>query len=153
YSIDNGSNAGWGDVPLDPNGNPTTAATAGTATNAVHEPGVSNPDTLHLVTQGSYAGHPNPTRANRANTFNGQSPVATADPVEGYFSVAATALTSFGTSTDGLTEYTASNFSGEMTGDLLAASFDNTIYRIKLDAAGTTVVSRTALFSNVGSVP
>jgi N-acetylneuraminic acid mutarotase len=159
YTIDNGSNAGWGDVPLGPNGQPTTAATAGTATNAVHEPGVTNSDQLQLVTQGFYAGHPNPTRANLANTFNTsnpQSPVSTADPVEGYFRQVGTedgALTLFSASTDGLTEYTANNFGGEMKGDLLAASFDNAIHRIKLDATGTSVVSNTTLFSNVGSIP
>ena len=50
-----------GDVPLDSGGNPTTAATAGDATNRVHEGGVTFIDQLHLVTAGFYAGHPNPT--------------------------------------------------------------------------------------------
>ncbi len=159
YTIDNGSNAGWGDVPVDPAGAPTTAATAGSATNKVHEPGVSDPDALHLVTPGGYAGHPNPTRANRANTFNPanpQSPVATANPVEGYHPPVGAAngsLTTFGTSTNGLTEYMSANFGGEMTGNLLAASFDNTIYRIVLSADGTSVVSNTPLFANVGQIP
>ena len=40
-----------------------------------------------------------------------------------------------------------------MKGDLLTASFDNIIYRIKLNASGTAVLSKTALFSNVGAVP
>ena len=159
YTIDNGSNAGWGDVPVTPTGQPTTVSTAGTATNAAHEPGISTPDNLHLVTQGFYAGHPNPTRANLANKFNTsnpQSPVTTANSVEGYFKTIGVedgSLATYGSSTNGITEYTASNFAGEMTGDLLAASFDNTIYRIKLNAAGTAVISNTPLFSNVGKLP
>ena len=36
----------------------------------------------------------------------------------------------FPTSTNGLTEYTATNFGGAMKGDLVAAGFDNVIYRI-----------------------
>ena len=63
YTIDNGANGGWGDVPEmegPPTGNPL-------CTNAVQEPGVKTPDALHLVTEGYYGGHPNPTRANRNN--------------------------------------------------------------------------------------
>ena len=40
-------------------------------------------------------------------------------------------------STNGLAEYTTSNFGGAMQGNLLAASFGNTIYRIQLNPAGT----------------
>ncbi len=79
YVVDNGSNAGWGDVPVG-------AGPGGTCTNAVNEPGVSQNDSLHLVTgPGYYGGHANPTRGNRANTFNTtnpQSPVPTANPIE-----------------------------------------------------------------------
>ena len=159
FTFDNGSNAGWGDVPLDASGKKTTATTAGNATNAVSEPGVTDPDQLTRVTAGFYAGHPNPTRANKANTFNPlnpQSPVLTANPVEGYYltpGVSDGALATVGASTNGITEYTAGNFGGEMTGDLLAAAFDNTIYRFKLNATGDAVLAQTALFSNVGQLP
>ena len=37
-----------------------------------------------------------------------------------------------------------------MTGDLLTASFNKSIYRIKLNAAGNAVESSTVLFSSVG---
>ena len=63
------------------------------------------------------------------------------------------ALTSFGYSTNGLTEYTASNFAGAMRGDLLTASYDDAIHRIELSANGTAVVANTVLFSNAGSLP
>jgi hypothetical protein len=150
YTVDNGSNAGWGDVPIGAGGN---------ATNQTHEPGVSYPDQLQLVTTGFYAGHPDPTRANRANTFdpkNPQSPVSIADPRQGNYLVPATqdgALTTFSNSTNGIAEYTASNFGGAMKGDLLTASLDNTVYLIGLSSDGKTAVSKQALFKNVDSAP
>ena len=150
YTIDNGSNANWGDVPIGSGGN---------ATNQIHEPGVSYPDQLQLVTAGFYAGHPDPTRANRANTFdskNPQSPVSVADPRQGNYRVPGTqdgALTTFSNSTNGITEYTASNFGGAMKGDLLTASLDNTVYLIGLSSDGKTANSKQALFKNVDSAP
>ncbi len=150
YTVDNGANAGWGDVPIGSGAN---------ATNQVHEPGITTNDGLQLVTAGFYAGHPNPTRANpnnKFNTSNPQSPVSTGDAVEGTFltpGVNDGSLTLFNTSTDGLTEYTASNFGGAMKGNLLAASFDNKVYRVQLNAAGTGATSSSPLFSTVGNTP
>jgi len=149
YTIDNGANAGWGDVPIN-------EGPAGNCTNGTHEPGVTEPDTLQLITgPGYYGGHPNPTRGNMANTFdsNNQSPVTSSNPVECDFRdpTVQPNITTFPASTDGLTEYTASNFSGAMKGDLLATSWDNAIYRIKLNSTGDGLVSKQALFSTVGS--
>jgi N-acetylneuraminic acid mutarotase len=152
YTIDNGGNAGWGDIPLN-------EGPAGVCTNGVNEPGVSEPDELHFVSgPGYYGGHPNPTRGNRANTFNAdqQSPVDTANAIECDYltpGAARKALTTWPESTNGMTEYTASNFGGAMTGDLLTASLDNKIYRIELNAAGDAAVSNQALFSTVGNAP
>lgn len=152
YTVDNGANAGWGDVPiLDANGN---------ATNQVHEPGVTDQDSLHFITgAGYYGGHPNPTRAFTGNTFNTtnpQSPVSVGNPIESNYLKPGPdnhALALFGDSTNGITEYTTTTFGGAMQGDLLIASFDNTIKRIKLSADGTQVISNTNLFSNVGMKP
>jgi PA14 domain-containing protein/Big-like domain-containing protein/malectin (di-glucose binding ER protein)/ASPM-SPD-2-Hydin domain-containing protein len=152
YTIDNGSNAGWGDVPIN-------EGPAGNCTNQVHEPGTTDPDTMHLISSaGYYGGHPNPTRGNIANTFDNppQSPVATANPVECDYRAPGAeqgSVTTFPSSTNGIAEYTASNFAGAMKGDLLAASFDNTIYRVKLDGTGKGVVLKEALFSTVGNTP
>src|SRR5688572_5400958 len=55
YTIDNGTNEGWGDVPVN-------EGPAGNCTNDANEPGISTRDTLHLLSQGYYGGHPNPTR-------------------------------------------------------------------------------------------
>ena len=67
YSDDNGNNAGQGDVPINegPQGN---------CTNGINEPGVTGPDSLHVVTQGYYGGHPNPTRRQQGEHV--QRPVA-----------------------------------------------------------------------------
>jgi hypothetical protein len=159
YSIDNGGNAGWGTVPENegPAGNCTNAMPAAT--------GSTERDSLHLITgPGYYGGHPNPTRGNTSNTFGGASPVkVAANPVECDFRSSGDAsgngrddgsLASFGKSTNGLTEYTASNFGGELKGDLIAAGFDNILHRIDLNAAGTSNDNST-LISNAsgGGMP
>jgi N-acetylneuraminic acid mutarotase len=153
YTIDNGGNAGWGDVPKQ-------EGPAGTCTNDVNEPGTTDSDGLHLVAGSSYyGGHPNPTRGNTANKFNTsnpQSPVAAANAIECDYRKPGTengALATFPASTNGLAEYTASNFGGAMQGNLLTASFDNTIYRIRLNATGDSVVLKDPLFSTVDTTP
>jgi hypothetical protein len=152
YTIDNGGNAGWGGAPQ-PDGS------SGACTNDPVEAGDTDGDPLiRIPGPGFYGGHPNPTRANRANTFNPtnpQSPVSVAAPVECDYrtEVERGALASFAFSTNGLAEYTATNFGGAMRGDLLAASHDDTIRRIRLNADGTAVTSNTVLFSSAASLP
>lgn len=151
YTIDNGANAGWGDKPVN-------EGPGGTCTNEVNEPGVTDVDTLQLVTQNGYGGHPNPTRGNMANTFSSppQSPVSVANPVECEWRDAGAQrgnIADYPTSTNGLTEYTASNFGGALEGDILSASFDNEIHWAQLDSTGTKLVAGGALFQNVGTTP
>ncbi|GIV32716.1 MAG: hypothetical protein KatS3mg031_0251 [Chitinophagales bacterium] len=151
YSPDNGPNSGWG-------GPPTACS------NNVSEPGSGVCDVLHCVTPGYYAGHPNPTRANRSNTFNSganaQTPVPPGmeNPVECTYMPSNSrpgALVSICASTNGICEYKASNFNNAMKGDLLLASFNNKIYRVKLNATGDALVpgGLTTLASNFGSTP
>ena len=152
YTIDNGANSGWGDLP----------SGVGTAnvTNAPEDGGTNTFDSLHLVTLGAYGGHPDPIRANPSGAgwyLNGSStpvanlpagwpPVKTADPIEANFGAGQNTLyASFQASTDGLTEYTASTFGGAMEGNLLATSFDDQLYRIQLSSDGTQVVAVTPL--------
>ena len=94
-------------------------------TNAVNEPGSTLPDRLHYISgPGYYGGHPNPTRANRANTFNTTNP-QTPIPLgmEDQFCDYRIPLSQDGAlavvnaSTNGLCEYTASNFNGAMQGE------------------------------------
>ncbi|THD67499.1 PKD domain-containing protein [Robertkochia marina] len=59
-----------------------------------------------------------------------------------------------GSSTNGICEFTASNFNGAMQGDLLTASWSGKINRYKLGAGGTTLVSKNNSFlSGFGSQP
>ncbi|MBA3484333.1 MAG: PQQ-dependent sugar dehydrogenase [Pirellulales bacterium] len=153
YTVDNGPNAGWGDIPIN-------EGPQGTATNEVNEPGVTHGDGLHLITgQGYYGGHPNPTRANtnnKFNTSNPQSPVPVANPIEGDYLIPGVedgSLVVYPESTNGIVEYTSTHFGNAMKGDLIIASFDNTIKRVKLSADGTQVISSTNLFTNVGFRP
>ena len=153
YVTDNGGNAGWG-APPSPEG-PTASCT-----NDFSEPGQTEIDTLHLVTgPGYYGGHPNPTRGNAANTFNSsnpQSPVSASNPIECDFQSVneKSVLGSFPESTNGLAEYTTGNFGGELAGDLLTASFDNTIYHVDIDpTTGLAVSDPAPLFESVGSLP
>ena len=55
FTIDNGSNDNLGGGPIFVNGLPT---------NQVNNGGVGNDDTLRLLTDGGYYGHPDPNRAN-----------------------------------------------------------------------------------------
>lgn len=153
FTVDNGPNAGWGAPPINegPEGN---------ATNDISEPGLTHGDGLHLITgPGYYGGHPNPTRSNPANTFNPtnpQSPISVANPIESDFQAPGVddgSLHVFGSSTNGLVEYTSSNFGGALQGDLLTATFSNTIDRIVLNETGDGIESVETLFSSVGIVP
>ena len=78
--------------------------------------------------------------------------MTTGHPVEcDYRNEAERAMTTFPFSTNGLDEYTASNFGGAMKGDLLAASHGDAIHRMKLTADGTAVTSNDVLFTSVGT--
>lgn len=147
YTIDNGPNSGWGDVPF------------GNCSNTYADGGATYRDGLHHITgKGYYGGHPNPTRGNKGNTFNQsnpQSPIqGEANPVECTYKAPVTedgALHIFNASTNGLDEYSASNFGGAMKGNLLAASFDKTVYRVQLNNAGTKLIGIHKLFTNLGT--
>lgn len=153
WTIDNGGNSGWGDIPIG-------EGPGGNCTNGINEPGVTDQDQLHFVSgPGLYFGHPNPTRGNIANTFNAsnpQSPVTFSNLEECNYLAPVTedgAFTTFPASTNGLTQYQAGNFGGSMDGNLLAAGFDNKISRLVLNASATAMISKETLFSTVGSGP
>ncbi|WP_201864484.1 malectin domain-containing carbohydrate-binding protein [Microvirga soli] len=154
YTIDNGANAGWGGLPIG----------EGTAnvTNAPNNGGSDTTDHLHLVTQGFYGGHPNPIRANPngagwylngsttpvASLPQGWPPVSAANPVESDFRFPnqdGSLYSNWFASTNGLAEYTSSTFEGAMTGALVAVSWDDQLYRIDLDKAGTIVTGVTKI--------
>jgi len=147
YTFDNGPNNNWGGKP------------ANNCKNAVDDGGSKHSDSLHLVTRGSHAGHPNPTRGNKENTYNDsnpQSPVEIAErPVECQHKGPDQdgSLTSIDASTNGLVEYDASNFGFAMKGDLVAVGFNETIYRVVLNDAGNAVTSKSSLATKIGKSP
>ena len=120
YTVDNGPAFYWGGAP-DPEECPSRRP---------REPGLYGPDILHLLAPGYDGGHPNPARG-RCRYLRGA-------PGRG--------LATFGTSTNGLAEYTAGTFGGALRGDLLAASVDQRVYRIDLDPTGSRVLATTPLF-------
>ena len=156
YSFDNAPNAGWG-------GQPVGEGPGGNATNQPSEANsITLEDHLHLIPgPGFYFGHPNPTRSNPNNTFNAsnpQSPVALVgpNPIESDYLIPPGedgSLFTVPASTNGIDEYTANTFGGQLQGDLIIASFDNTVKRVKLNAAGDAAVLTQNLFSNVGVRP
>lgn len=141
------------------------------------DPSVNNRDNLHYVPgKGFYAGHPNPVRANPVDaglwtngTFRDGSdasnplpadwpavPQSLADPVQCDYRQAGVddgALYTWNHSTNGLTEYTASNYSGALQGNLLAAGYNGDIHRIELNSAGDDVDSEENFASSFGSQP
>jgi len=147
YTVDNGPNAGWGAIP-DNNCLGTYKDGGNTYGDSLH----------HITNKGYFGGHPNPTRGSKKNTFNEsnpQSPITgTANTIECQYKVpdkGNNALHVFGSSTNGLTQYTASNFSGSMKGDLLAASFNKSVYRIQLNNNGDTIIGLDKFFNNLGT--
>lgn len=136
YTIDNAPNGNYGGAPVN-------------CTNSVNEVN-SNPgfEGLYLLNQGTYCGHGNPTRGNYNNTFNTSNPqhpvdvslINTAECTYLTRGLQDGAITTFPGSTNGFTEYTASNFNGALKGELIAAFFDGDVLRIKLNAAGDSLV-------------
>jgi hypothetical protein len=119
YTIQNGANPNMGAPPRE--------GTDDTCTNAPHEGGRRELDTLHVVREHGYYGHPNPTRAECDDEPRGE------------------ALATFRSSTNGLAEYSASNLDGALRGDLIAASLDGNVHRLELSDDGRRVLRRDVL--------
>lgn len=149
YVTDNGPNAGWG------------GKVGGGCANNPANGGQTFTDQLHYVPhKGWYAGHPNPVRGNKNNKFNDsnpQSPVeVAANPEECNYKNPGNGdgtLTLFPASSNGIAEYTASNFGNAMKGDLLVTGFNKSIYRVVLNGAGNNVTSKSQLANPIGSSP
>jgi hypothetical protein len=128
YTVDNGANPGWGDAPLPAGGH---------CSNEPRPGGEHQEDTLHLIGRaGYYGGHPNPTRA-ECEFLPGRKSAA---------------LTTFPASTNGLVEYRSRVFDGALDGSLLAVSFDNRLYRLRLRPDGR-LARKEILFENVAQAP
>jgi hypothetical protein len=144
YSVDNGPNGGLGGPPTQ------------MCTDESQNSGTTYSDNLHYISgEGYYAGHPNPVRANPdyfpGAVYDGYDGTGECDYlVPGQEDGA---LATFGASTNGLSEYTASNFGGAMQGNLLTSSFDGNVYRIQTNAQGDGLTEDpTPLLSSGGTL-
>ena len=182
YTIDNGANGGWGGYPKNTNtpnvSNEYVVGEPGSTADMDTIPKVNNLDNMHLVSKPGmapiYGGHPNPLRANPGGAglyyYDGVTatysltptvdwpplPLSSANPAEAFSRVPGAgdgALTTFPTSTNGITEYTSTNyFGGQMAGDILAADFSGIIWRMKMSEDGTQVVSKEVFASGFGEI-
>ena len=168
FSIDNGPNVGWG-------GPPNNEGPDGNCDNTIDNGGDAINDNLHYVRElvpGEmyYAGHPNPLRGNPVDIFNSTQggpapfseppvPFAMANPVECDYRNPQLgedgSLENWPYSTNGIAEYTATNFGGVLQGAILAAGWDSTnIVRVSLSFDGNdnpTVTTSDVLFQTGGA--
>ena len=166
FTIDNGANPGYGGYPEN-EGPPVGGNSSATNNYVSGEPGtVNNKNALYYIPgPGFYGGHPNPLRANPAGaglyTHDGTTgvwrtstagpnplpadwppvPLSMKNPVEGDFLMpgpASGALLVYDISTNGMVEYTASNFGGALKGDILSTGYHNQgkLYRADIDGTG-----------------
>ncbi len=149
YAWDNGPNAGWGGLPIN-------EGPAGDCLNTNSESNsAEHPDGLHYIdAQGYYGGHPNPTRANRDNTFDGASPIpegmeSSVECIYQIPEVEDSSLTTNDASTNGLAEYTASNFSEAMSGNIIATTWDGQVLRVQLNSTGDEALDQEVLFTGL----
>ena len=108
------------------------------------EPG-KQPDLLLRVEQGKYYGHPNPYRNEcvfKDGTFQGVSPLPNYEPPLAPLGV--------NLSSNGIIEYTADSFFGQLKGQLLIANFSqgDNITRIELSPDGMSVSASSTLTTN-----
>ena len=132
-------------------------------------------DRLHYISgPGYYGGHPNPTRANpqksklyvyqkSGSSWNLQNtydffndfpdpPVTSGDanPKEAEYKGTGNgdpSIESHWASSNGICEYTASNFGNALKGDLLVANFNDAIMRVQLNSSGNASTSQTNMLS------
>ncbi len=129
YANDNEGNSGIGATP-----GPADNCPSSTPVDVSPTPN----DDLVLVQQNAYHGHPNPSRGEC--TRNGGS------GLRGPYRAPLLTYTT-GRSTNGIVEYAAPNFGGQLRGQILSANYgvgDN-IARVKLSADGQTVVEQGVL--------
>jgi len=149
YTFDRPSAVGWGGLPIG-------EGPDGTCTNDPNEDdSAGHPSSFHLITGLEYyGGHPNPTRANRANTFDGLSPVPEGleNPGECEFLIPEVedgAIAVNDAASYGLAEYTATNFAGQMTGNIIVTAADGRVLSFSLNDSGDEVTEQNDLFTGL----
>ena len=125
YATDNGANFNAGD--------------ASTGANTETQLGGKQLDELNLIEQGNYYGSPNRNRGrtdSRQNTFYG-----TVNPYQNSIpGVFTEPIGVFGkNSTNGIDEYRANTFNGQLKGNLIAHEFNSKVWSVDLSPDGTQV--------------
>ncbi|MEO1405436.1 MAG: hypothetical protein AAFV54_02965, partial [Pseudomonadota bacterium] len=198
YTFDNGPNNGWGGDVVDSTGTAEVTDASQTATNAPNltdNTSDQDQDNLHILQEGTYGGHPNPTRAageaaglwsgggdglpfstqltanNETETLWDDLPAdwstitgGNSNPIEGVYFGPDTnpgpkdeSILSIGSSSNGLTEYTADNIGdgGTDVEYLAVVSFNGNLTLIEVatdgTALGSTVTDTESI--NVGGTP
>ncbi|KAI0562649.1 Plexin [Gracilaria domingensis] len=122
YATDNGPNKGYGKRSV-------------TCNSEDDDPW--HPDSLVLVHKDGYYGFPNRARGSYGDVRQCVYHAPTEKSKNGFTS----ALATFEASTNGLIEYTANCFQGQLRGDLLVSKYavagSGKLYRVSLDATGT----------------
>lgn len=156
YATDNGLGV-TGTVPPVPRlGDPSDRS----ITTLFGEEGIDDPgkqdDSLNLIVEGNYYGHPNPYRDEvifKDGSFQGfdasNTPAGHPEYVEPFLNLGTNR------SANGIIEYEADNFFGQMRGDLLLANYSRTddISRVQLSPDGLSVVSYTPSFLDTFKEP
>ena len=126
YATDNGPNGGFGDV--------STSATT-------QKPVKNAPDELNLIVEDGYYGHPNRNRGqedSRQNVYYSHKD----STVPGVYTEP---LTTFSASTNGIDEYRANTFGGQMRGNLITQKWNGESFNVTLSPDGTQVVNQETL--------
>jgi malectin (di-glucose binding ER protein)/PA14 domain-containing protein/Kelch motif protein/glucose/sorbosone dehydrogenase len=147
YSNVNAGNFTAGVTAGAPEGCPTPSIDPGT-----------RPDYLALVDQGDYGGNPNPSHTNQCVLDDGSMyspPIAQTNP--NYHAEKRLLYYKTGTSTNGMAEYTAPTFGGQMLHNIISANYagNHNVRRVVLTADGKGVLfeEEIASFSDFGAQP
>jgi glucose/arabinose dehydrogenase len=127
YATDNGANKGFGDF-----------STSATTQSPLNNQGL---DELNLIKPGEYYGSPNRNRGrydDRQNVYYNHN----AASIPGKH---VAPLTTFGPSTNGIIEYRATTFGGQLRGNLLAQDWNGALFNLTLSADGQQVTKKEEL--------
>jgi glucose/arabinose dehydrogenase len=126
YATDNGPNGGFGDESTGAN---------------TQQPATGAQDELNLLTPGNYYGHPNRNRGltdSRQNVYYNPSLAS----IPGVYTAP---LTIFPSSTNGIDEYRATTFGGQLLGNLITQQLNGPVFSVTLSANGTQVAKSETL--------
>ena len=138
-SVDNDGNPGWGGLPIGCSNTPSEDTESGPA-----QIYLARGNVFHYVpAQGYYGGHPNPSRGDpvAAGFLNASDPVTSVVPApnpvecglhpdESAGLPLLTHVTSFDQSSNGMAQYTASNWNRSLTGSILVAGLKGVVFAV-----------------------